>query len=669
MSAKRNPFNENVDHLMKKIFSQKKSSLSSQKNHLSSEPLREENGILHDPSKFPLKDLRRTTEKIRETTEQIKQITLQMWLETTQKEESLKEGKVYQEEKLPSRKDMKKPPKGKKAKPYRTVDLPSKMAAPHKVTDLPSKKTTPYRTATFPSKRSTAPQYRMEEILDDTVPEQIRECKALAHSPQGYRMTKEELFFRQAQVMEDYVDDQMYPGEFTWYFPTYQAMNIAQLRGYFTWRAQVRQGNIAPAPLSFAFVYIYELLHQIGAKTPEEGFLLLKTFWENYREYGTPIDRYMKNWLCDYIVYYNLDPKLLSDLQDTAFDDAMFIFLHPEENGRESYFAAICALSRYNMEGSKFYKEYSEDVREVTRGVFRALTVYYEKHGKKTFAEKYFGKLTSCAYQMFASAVFYDYKCYKEYEYVFSPLHRYHCLDGHWSCEKYLGDRASKELGQILRAIDGRMRERYTYSAPLKMENITKLAMNIIDKEITRVLEEKKKNAAPVIEIDVTKLSGIRLAAEKTRDRLIVEGSEEDAGFEDENLKNEEKKPSQSKRLEKVESRDMEQLEFVWENFGDTEKTGGNLSVPCENLENDQKDALLNEAECTLLRGLLYGEAYQDFFYQRRLMLSVVVDSINEKLFDYFADTAIVFDGDMPQILADYIEEITEILKKEEQRL
>ncbi|MDE7060953.1 MAG: hypothetical protein K2O71_05085, partial [Lachnospiraceae bacterium] len=62
----------------------------------------------------------------------------------------------------------------------------------------------------------------------------------------------------------------------------------------------------------------------------------------------------------------------------------------------------------------------------------------------------------------------------------------------------------------------------------------------------------------------------------------------------------------------------------------------------------------------------LYGEPYREFLCEHRLMLSVVVDAINEKLFDYFADTAIVFDGDAPQILVDYKEEVAAILKEEQ---
>lgn len=700
MPAKRNPFNENVNRLMEKIFLDKKPSHTPQRSY-QDEMLPERNGgILHgtqtkkkksgdgkgkeaDEYHFldsSLQNIRRATEKMRETTKQMQQMTLRMWEETVQVQQKGSRKDKYEAERIPPRaaflekngtgadRQMAQQAKGKsQPKPW-TQPLPPLPPVP----TLPSAPPVP---PVPHGQRFLSPQYRVEEVLDDSVPERIRECRQMARSPQGYRMTKEELFFRQAQQMEDYEDDCLYPGDFTWYFPTYQAMNAAQLRGYFTWRTQVRQGNISPAPLSFAFVYVYELLHQIGADTPEKGFSLLKTFWEGYREYDIQLDRYLQNWLCDYVVYYNLDRELLLQSQDVMFDEAMLAFLTSPQEGRdEEYFTAICALSRYNMEGSKFYKEYPEDVRRVTCGVFRALTAYYEKHGKKTLVEKYFGTLTTCAYQMFASAVFYDHKKYAEYEYTINPLHRYRCVNGRWSCEKYFGSRTkNKEMGFILHAIDARMRERYTYKSPLKPEGMTKLVMNIIEKEIDRLLEEKKKNAAPVIEIDVTKLSGIRRAAELTRERLIVEGSEEDA--EADFVTPDETENPQGMDAETRHTPDAGDLErpavpppsvtILQEGTGEKQNADtGQLEFAWEDHSGVQKPTLLNEVESTLLRFLLDGTPYQEFLHERRQMLSVVVDAINEKLFDRFGDTVIVFEGDTPEVLEDYAEEAAEILSE-----
>lgn len=665
MSSKRNPFNDNVNHLMEKIFSGREKAYIPQESYQDEaipQNLQGQGGdrtnaqeepVLHRTaeenvqitgkvgmdssalyrtvpknvkgagesgtaqqslfSEFTLQDIKRATEKLRETTKQMQQMTLQMWAEAARTQSGRESIEIREE--------------NGRRQSIVWQENAQRHDAGSRGTIFGSSK---------PVHRVATPHYRMEETLDATVPERIRECKQLARSPQGYRMTKEELFFRQGQMMADYEDDCLYPGEFTWYFPTYQAMNAAQLRGYFTWRAQVRQGNVMPTSLSFAFVYVYELLHQIGVATPQEGFERLKAFWQTYREYDSQLDRYMQNWLCDYVVYYNLDRELLTQSADMVFDDALLVFLQPESHTDDEYFEALNALSKYNMEGSKFYKEYPEDVRRVACGVFRALNAYYAKHGKKTLSEKYFGTRTSCAYQMFASAVFYDHKKYTDYEYVVNDIHRYRCTNGRWVCEKYFGSRTkNQDMGFILRAIDARMRERYEYKSLLKQEGMTKLVMNIIEKEIDKLLEEKKKDAAPVIEIDVTKLSGIRRASELTRERLIVEGSEE--------------------------------MEFVWEENSESKEEAENaqegdaVSAEPEKIPAEASSSGacgLTAAEQTLLRHLLDGTPYQSFLREKHLMLSVVVDAINEKLYDQFGDTVIVFEGDTPEVLEDYAEEV-----------
>ena len=45
-------------------------------------------------------------------------------------------------------------------------------------------------------------------------------------------------------------------------------------------------------------------------------------------------------------------------------------------------------------------------------------------------------------------------------------------------------------------------------------------------------------------------------------------------------------------------------------------------------------------------------------------MASVLVDSINEKLFDHFGDTAVAYDGETPEPLEDYVDELKGIVGK-----
>ena len=107
-------------------------------------------------------------------------------------------------------------------------------------------------------------------------PDKYAQMRRLAGGPVGNRQYDPALFCRQARFMADHEDDFDYRGEFVQYFPTYQAMNSLQLRGYFSWRTQVRRGNVQPTSLSFVFVYIYELLNLVGVDSPTAAFAQLR---------------------------------------------------------------------------------------------------------------------------------------------------------------------------------------------------------------------------------------------------------------------------------------------------------------------------------------------------------------------------------------------------------
>ena len=71
---------------------------------------------------------------------------------------------------------------------------------------------------------------------------------------------------KQAKLLANFEDDYSYEGNVVRYYPTYQALTDQELRGYFSWRTKLRRGNIQKTCLSFAFLYIYELINQVGAR-------------------------------------------------------------------------------------------------------------------------------------------------------------------------------------------------------------------------------------------------------------------------------------------------------------------------------------------------------------------------------------------------------------------
>ena len=464
--------------------------------------------------------------------------------------------------------------------------------------------------------------YRDEPILQTAskmknyLPQKYRDMRALAFQNGNSPMSVAEIFWRQGKFMEDFTDSYDYSGEFFRYFPTYQSMSDAQLRGYFSWRTQVRQGNIVQTSLSFVYVYIYELLNCIGFSSPLEAFLALRSFCQEYRTIDMQINRYAETWMRDFVIRYTLDPALLEDSPAVQFDKQLSVLMHCKDAQDDELYEALCALSTYSPEHSRFCKENPDDTRAVLLHVFRTLSDYYAAHRKYTLCEAFFGRLFTTPYTMFYAAQFFEREKPTDCTYIVSPLTRYTCKNGQWSCTKIWGKHGKNaELGAMFRAADSMMRQAFDYPHALKSENSPKYLQKIIRESIEARIAEKKQNARVHIEIDTSKLNGIRHAASLTRDKLLTEE-------------------------EITEEQPTAEPEIVSEArpFG------------------------LTDAEYTVLRALLYGEPYLPYLREKGLLLSVVTDGINEKCFDAFSDTVLLFDGDSPELIEDYIDELKGLL-------
>jgi len=460
--------------------------------------------------------------------------------------------------------------------------------------------------------------------IESCTPPKYRDMRKIAKS-RGSNEFDAKVFYEQGKFMEYFEDDYDYQGDFSRYFPTYESMSDHQLRGYFSWRTKVRRGVIKKTPLSFVFVYIYELINQIGVRSPEEGFYTLKNFWTAYKEIDYHINRYVVLWLKDYVVYNNLDQSLLEELSGVNLNNAVLTLLAHKSRGADEVFSALNSLSSYNMEKSRFFKLFPEDVKNVVHSVYSALSDYYDRNCEKPLSESLFGKFYDSSYFMFSSAVFYDRSCKDDFVYVYeiNDLCKYTCKNGAWRCEKFFnyGGKSSK-IGHLLKSIDFLMRPKYNFKFTFrKVGKATKLMQRIIDKAIDNYREKQRINATPKIEIDVSKLQDIRNAALETQSKLLV------------------------KELEESDVQDF---------FED---------IPVDKNRSDN-DTGLNNAEYLFMKCLLYGREYYDLIRSNGLPLSVLVDAINDYFFDQFGDTVIVEADGRPELIVDYIGELKEIIRE-----
>lgn len=535
---------------------------------------------------------------------------------------------------------------------------------------------------------------QMQNFLPDQY-RKMREISRWQDDPKGGAgrwLSEAELFYRQGLLMADFEDDCPYSDTFKSYFPTYNAMSDRQLRGYFTWRAQVRRGTVEETSTSFAFLYLYELICGIGVDNPLDGFNKIKAFWDVYRAFEPGIDRFARVWLQDYAVFHGLDPKLLRDSKTVMFDNALIelrraardlvpapapsgqtpkrrktpeptLPLPPDEVREERLMAAINALSTYNLSNSRLDRSHHRDLCHVACAVYVRMARYYDTHRKTGIVASLFGEETAMPYTMFASAVFFAPERHEDCEYRLDPIHIYRCQNGFWECMRIHGSRQkSSKLGEMMRACDQRLRLALDPAHPLKEEKAPKYLAKIIDDEIVAWLSWDAAHQPVKIDIDLTQLGHIRSAAAQTREALLIDEEREDgasAEAEAADSGQPEAEPVTDAIVEAVVAPIRQDLTdeptISTEQFGVVAPLLAPTPAFAATAPADATNKLA-PAEDTFLRALLEHNAAQATSAVERSGQSedMLVDTINEALFDLVGDTVIEFGTAGPRIIEDY---------------
>lgn len=447
------------------------------------------------------------------------------------------------------------------------------------------------------------------------VPEPILAARALETGVPAYRQSREAIFVKQAELLRSYEDDYVYERQVIRYFPTYQSLTDQELRGYFSWRTKLRRGDVRKTCLSFAFLYIYELLNRIGVEDPMDGYRKLRDFRDTFGKLEGAVVPYLNKWLMDYVVYYGLDPALLEDNPVVSFDKSLAVLADIKSYDDRRIMDAVAVLSPRSLEHSKFYKAYREDVDAVLPRVLRQIWEHCATRCKKTMVEQYFGPRVTYPVSLFDSAVF----CFREKPstcvFQVDEVRTYLCRNGFWSVEKYnCPPRPSVKLGRLVKTVDAVMRECYDYRYPIRREVETKWVIAVIEGEVRAYLAEKKAAEARKVTIDYSRLEKIRRDAAITRDRLSVEEEAEDDAPEETAC-----------------------------------QTPAVLSEP-----EGTGESLLSPAEYRLLQCLLYGGEL-GWVQAEGHLLSVLVDGVNEKLYDQFMDAVL---DDSPALIEDYMDDL-----------
>ena len=460
----------------------------------------------------------------------------------------------------------------------------------------------------------------------ERVPSLLRTARSLENSSRNAWQSRESIFLKQAKLLVNYEDDYEFNGNIVRYYPTYQALTDQELRGYFSWRTKLRMGDVQKTSLSFAFLYIYELLNQVGVSDPLDGYHKLAAFREAYGKLDDGILSYLDRWMTDYVVYYGLDANLLAGSKQVLFDRSITVLELIQEQEEAKVMYAVKQLAPKWLSRSKFYNAYKADCDTVIVRTLRRVSDHYATRTKKTMVEQFFGKCTQYQARLFDTAVFCNPMKKHNCEYAVDERCIYRCQNGLWSVTKHSGPlRPNDKLEDILKTIDAVMREEFSYKHPIKYETETKWLIKIIREESQALLGEKKAAEAKKITIDYSQLAKIRQEAAVTQEKLTV----------DEELE----EPNTSEQV----------MDTIPAPVSTSEPAPA--STPAE-------ECPLSGPEYRLLQCLLYGGS-TSWVQSEGYMLSVLVDSINEKLYDTFMDSVL---DDTPELIEDYIEDLKEMV-------
>lgn len=467
------------------------------------------------------------------------------------------------------------------------------------------------------------------------------------------------LFYEQAKLMEDFADDYKGTCEYAEYFPTYAHMTDRQLRCYFTWRTKLREGTPTYVSTSFLFVYAYELLCGIGVEPGEAGLAELERFRAQYAEVSAAFDRHLARWTHDYVIYYGLNASLLGETRHNRFVQATSVMLQAQQTllslpgkvcwpdrtveglpAAEELMDAMGQASRYDLARSKFARERREDVAYVCARVFARMVEHCHKRRRTDYVEGMFGEPTLASYSMFPSAVFWSPVPHKDVKYRVSDAECYECRNGFW-WQVYPIRRmvTNRELGALVHAVDTRMRERASYPHPLKPRSLPKYQGKIVDEEIDALYALREAEEKARVRIDWSSLGGIRSASERTREALLTdeERDEEPVTVPENAFAH----ASEATTLVTPMSEPVADVVVADEPVAEPATQPGVCGLTDEQL--------------SLLRALLEGGPIPNEGF-----VSLAVDAINDVFLDIIGDTVIDYDGEVPCLVEDYVEDVRE---------
>ena len=514
-------------------------------------------------------------------------------------------------------------------------------------------------------------------------------------------------FLSAARAMEDYEDDCPFAGTVPLYQPEYRDLTPNELRGYFTWRAAMRRGEVSPHCDAFVYLYLSELMLGVGAANAAEALDCMDAFASACFSagYGSEaLQRNFKNWRFEYAVLNRVDAARVRAYENPAlrhWDEALTVLREPEKRSDEAVFAALAELGGKKLTEARSVKGLGDKAAFYYAAIWRSCVPLL-------FAAC-FGNMRMREWRPFSDAPRLKAVCERAgqgFSYQLNELRSFAATGSGFTEYSYLRQQFdSKRFFAFLKEADTALRVRFLRG---KASKSASSAQDIALQEAfsrafasCEAMEAAQKLAA--VPVRREKLADIRAAAAVTTAALLTEaetGAEREELLRREAEKNcglaelingEESKQTgsafaQSESAVCAEAaEDTETLRAAscaagkqgYE--GTTSETeeihvaaaGLNLSELANGSETEQTDQterteILDALERRCLAALLRGESVRAELRAAHCLTSLFAERVNEKLFERFQDICLASEGEELFLVPDYREELETLLRETE---
>lgn len=543
-------------------------------------------------------------------------------------------------------------PRNTVAKTAVVIDLPSRSPEKNKdtnarITREPGSSSRPDNNDTTPAKPAEFTIGSQEGISSFPIPppeESFNNNRLGTLWIQGPFATHETGFAEKARKLAMHKETAADFCPFMCYWPTYDSMTEQQRRWYFYWRGEVREGRYPDTDLSYIFVHIYELINNIGVLNAADGYEQLQRLWHSYRGRHPKLDRYLTDWIFDYVLFHkcSIDPfqflRESVELGAPINDPDLVLPLYVESGLEDLPVSLLESYTNYRIQTSRFYIAGNQELIQefCSKSLARVNAFMKTEEGVGIFDIFKPNLVPAQKRSPFRSAV-------HEFRGDLITIPAKIPYSQHGPLRDF--------LTSVIKYTENKLREKKSFGGRLTGIELPKDFQNIIDQLIAESISSiRPPLPKPVVRIDFGKVSRLEKESDEVRELLLQAIS-----------------PEPSLSIASPESHEYEtgtsgsqiDQEPLKSGVGSQSSTPTNVWAKFMSLLSDfQVETLM-----AIIQGSDVVDKITEIAARNLLMPELLIDMINELALDTTGDIIIVPGSNPPEIEEESFEQVKQVIQ------